>query len=236
VICSPLFVEGERNYRREVLLARRLAELGVACIRFHYRGTGNSDWLERISPSSMAEDATTAGEELAALGIRSFGAVGTRMGAHTAVRLGVAWPGAPLALWEPVIHPSKWVREVRRTSRIAALTDHRGPIPARDNDAPIEAVGYLFDAAEFAGAAELEPPAGGPLLLVQLSRDTSLTHSFIDTARSWSSRNVEVQPTNFVLDQPWWFLDHGWTAAEEGRQDDGLCAMTARWLAERLGQ
>src|SRR5579864_3975497 len=49
VICSPLFVEAERNYRREVLLGRCLAEHGVACVRFHYRGTGNSDWLDAVS-------------------------------------------------------------------------------------------------------------------------------------------------------------------------------------------
>ena len=236
VICSPLFVEGERNYRREVLLARRLAELGVAAIRLHYRGSGNSDSLEGITIESMDQDANTAAEELAGIGVRSLGAVGTRMGAHTAVRLGALSRGAPLALWEPVVQTSKWVREVRRASRIAALTDHHGPVPRDGVEGAIETVGYSFEPSAFTAADELVPPAGSPVLLVQLTRDTTLSRTFSDAASRWSAKGLEVQATNFVLDQPWWFLDHGWTAAEEGRQDEGLCAMTARWLVERLGQ
>ena len=43
LLCSSVAAEWKFNYRREVLLARRLATLGVAAVRLHYLGTGHSD-------------------------------------------------------------------------------------------------------------------------------------------------------------------------------------------------
>jgi len=43
VVCSPMDAETLRHYRKEVLLGRMLAPRGVAVLRFHYRGAGNSD-------------------------------------------------------------------------------------------------------------------------------------------------------------------------------------------------
>src|SRR5512134_2442447 len=58
VICSPLLGEALRNYRREVLVARRLAEAGFVVERFHYRFSGNSDGQdEDLTFDSMREDA-----------------------------------------------------------------------------------------------------------------------------------------------------------------------------------
>ncbi|MBA2478088.1 MAG: hypothetical protein H0V38_05705, partial [Sporichthyaceae bacterium] len=45
VICGSLFEDFQINYRREVLVARRLAQRGFATVRFHYRSVGNSDGL-----------------------------------------------------------------------------------------------------------------------------------------------------------------------------------------------
>src|SRR5215469_15071329 len=58
VICSPLWAEQMKNYRREVLLGRALAARGFVCARFHYRGVGHSRGdPQAIDISSMTDDA-----------------------------------------------------------------------------------------------------------------------------------------------------------------------------------
>ena len=42
VIAPPFLMEFQRNYRRDVLLARALAVIGVPSFRFSYRGQGHS--------------------------------------------------------------------------------------------------------------------------------------------------------------------------------------------------
>ena len=113
VICSPFFAEFPRNYRREVLLARRLAGLGVAAARFHYRGVGNSTGdpallrLERL-----VEDIHAVTERLVERsGAVSVGYHATRLAALAA---GAAASGdkAPLSLWDPVVSGEKYFPEV----------------------------------------------------------------------------------------------------------------------------
>jgi pimeloyl-ACP methyl ester carboxylesterase len=51
VICSSVYEELRNNYRREVLLARRLAAAGAPVVRFQYRGFGNSDDAPGAGPT-----------------------------------------------------------------------------------------------------------------------------------------------------------------------------------------
>lgn len=240
IICSPLFVEAQRNYRREVLLARFLAQRGLACIRFHYRGTGNSDWLEAVSAGSMTEDAELASEELGHLGVSRLAVVGTRLGAVIATRLSSSSPRTPIVLWEPVLEASRWIREMTRASRIAALTirgDRPAVGPATEVQPDwIEAVGYTVYPAGFVGVPLPEPPKESSVLLVQLDRQATLKRTFEDAVTRWTDSGRDVTTTTFLEDHPWWFLDHDWSVDEEERQRNELCEPTAEWLIERLWQ
>jgi hypothetical protein len=235
IVCSPLFVEAERNYRREVLLGRCLAQRGIACLRFHYRGTGNSDDVNAVTIDSMLDDARTGADELESMGVRRSGIVGTRIASLVAARLAAPMPNAPIVFWAPV-DASKWIREVSRSSRIAALTDHGGPPPRTNPHAgdTLEAMGYTLLPRGFVGAPPLDPPAGGAVLVVQMDRHGTLARGYGEMAARWTAAGTDVSSAVFRMDQPWWFLDHEWTVAEEQRQCRELCEPTSAWLAEQL--
>jgi hypothetical protein len=237
IVCSPLFVEAERNYRREVLLGRCLAERGLACLRFHYRGTGNSDSANAVTFDSMLEDARTGADELASMGVQRWGIVGTRIASLVAARLAEPTPSAPIAFWAPVVDASKWIRAVSRSSRIAALTDQRAnpPSPANPHaDETLDAMGYTVLPRGFIDAPPLDPPAGGKVLVVQMDRNSTLAAGYRDITARWTAAGGQVTSAVFKMDQPWWFLDHEWTVAEEQRQRRELCETTAAWLAQQL--
>jgi hypothetical protein len=230
LVCSPVFVEAERNYRREVLLGRSLARRGLACFRFHYRGTGNSDRLDLVSLTSMAEDARRAADQLQGEGVPVRAIVATRVAAPVAVELASDRPGTPLVLWDPVVDVPGWIREVRRATRVAAISD------PRDTDRPgdgREAIGYELDPAAFDRLATIHPPVTSPVLLVQMRRESVLIDQYQETVGRWRESGVDVTATVFPLMHSWWFLDHDWTAEEAARQEAGLIEPTAAWIRQQ---
>lgn len=84
VVCHGLAGDKNGRYRFYVLLAQRLAQMGIGCLRFDYRGCGDSEGLfSQVTVASQLADAVAAtewiqehpsidGKRLAVLG-RSFG-------------------------------------------------------------------------------------------------------------------------------------------------------------------
>jgi hypothetical protein len=112
VICPPTHSDAGINYHREARLGRWLARAGVATQRFHYRGTGDSDRL--ASPGTtfqtLVDDARQAADLLRErCGVERIGFLGTRVGALVAAKVAAEVEGAPLALWQPVIEPRRFV-------------------------------------------------------------------------------------------------------------------------------
>jgi len=81
VVCSPLWAEQMKNYRREVLLGRALAVQGFVCARFHYRGVGNSGGNpSALDVPSMTDDALIVAEHIRSeFGVTNLVFVGTRL-------------------------------------------------------------------------------------------------------------------------------------------------------------
>ena len=82
LICPPLADDLVRNYRREVVLARRLARQGVASQRFQYRSTGNSlGDAQEMGWAQLVDDAAN---------VRHLGAAARAVGSawHCALRAG----------------------------------------------------------------------------------------------------------------------------------------------------
>ncbi len=96
LVCSPLHAEMQRNYRREVLLSRRLASAGAAVERFHYRGTGNSAGEPgRLALDTMIEDGIAAVHHLQQrVGGVPLVVLGTRVGGLVAAAVAVGGEGS----------------------------------------------------------------------------------------------------------------------------------------------
>jgi alpha/beta superfamily hydrolase len=142
VICSPLFTDAAINAHREMRLGRWLARAGLVVQRFHYRGTGESDGdPSRVSFGSLVDDARAAAAHLRDnTGIQRIGFVGSRVGALVAARLARDVDGAPLALWQPVVDPRRYLDD-----SVAVLTGHP-----------------LIDPSVMPGTASVAGGPGGP--------------------------------------------------------------------------
>jgi len=116
VICSPILAELHTSYRREVLLARTLAQGGFAVQRFHYLGSGNSDGTpEAETLEGLVDDARRATERLReTTQVRRLAFVGTRLGGHVAAAIARTYPGSPVAIVSPVLDAESYFQEVLR--------------------------------------------------------------------------------------------------------------------------
>jgi len=106
VFCYPFGEERKSAHRAFVYAARAFAEAGLLCLRFDYRGCGDSSgefheatvegWLEDIQAAVAVLKSHLGGGETGLIGLR-FGAT---LAACAAERL----PGiARLILWEPIL-------------------------------------------------------------------------------------------------------------------------------------
>jgi hypothetical protein len=145
VVCPPILSDLAVHYRREVLLGRALAALGVAVTRFQYRGTGNShgDPAETTF-ETLVEDAHVATAIALELGPRDgLAYLGTRVGALVAAA--ASRPvGAPLILWEPVTDGASYWREAFRARLIRSVSESGGGHPpVRDAAGQLAAAGWI---------------------------------------------------------------------------------------------
>jgi hypothetical protein len=139
VVCPSILADQVVNYRREVLLARALASLGVAAVRFHYGGTGTSQGEPAaITFETLVEDARTAAALATSIGGR-VAFLGTRVGALVAAAAGRD-ADAPLVLWEPAADGAGYWREAFRAQRVRDLT--RTGRPGPDPVLALKSVGW----------------------------------------------------------------------------------------------
>lgn len=241
VICPSLHAELLSNYRAEVLLAQHLAAAGVAVLRLHYRGTGQSEGDEdAVTFDSMRDDIVSAAqsfEDSVKPGPLAY--VGARFGA--VLGAAAASPRSPLVLWEPVFDGRRYWRDVSRSRMIHKMNESEDPgseqadmLKTLDSGKAFDALGYRIHPALFEStvprALQQEMLAQrGPVLLVQLSRQADLRaphRAFVDQMRA-QGLDVDVE---LVPDEPvWWLLRPPMKGMER------LIDMTTRWLVGHLG-
>jgi alpha/beta superfamily hydrolase len=245
LICSPIGLEMMKNYRREVVLGRELAGRGFAVQRFHYRGMGHSDGFGNTTFESMIQDATTA---LSALHVRigsvPMGFLGTRIGGLVAAQMAGRRPGAPLALWQPVIDPSRHLREVLRARKIVKVRQHSAEPEEPEVDLSafietsqaIDVLGYRIDAALYESLdlrfPELMGSAPRPILLVDVDHRGHLRADCQDLKHDLEESGFPVE-TEVIRqrDVGWWFLD----LQRRGDVDQPIMALTTEWFERTLG-
>lgn len=244
VICSPVHAEFLHNYRKEVLLARALAASGVAVQRLHYRGTGNSEGdPERLAFHTMLEDTLAAATVLA----RSVPGpppafLGTRSAAAVAAAAAANFDEARLALWEPVLDPAAYFREVSRTAAIQELrrkatrsqktTRTPGAVERLRAEGMVDVLGYAVHRRWYEGL--LEHPLRKELsdsprsaILVQLDRRETLRQDYADLVTDLRRRGWNVLTRAITADEHWWFSGDPADATSTLRS---VIDVTSRWL------
>jgi uncharacterized protein len=128
LVCAPFFHEQILSYRLLSQVTEKLAALGIASLRFDYRGAGDSDGDGReFSLDAANDDTERAYETLRALAPRvPIIAFGARAGAWPAATLAVQH-GLRLWLWQPVVDGAAWLAELRRLDEAERASRSRYP-------------------------------------------------------------------------------------------------------------
>lgn len=241
VSCPSVHAELIKAYRKDVLLGRTLAEQGYATLRYHYRGAGNSEGSgSELTLDAMIGSVEEARAELARrTGVDRFAYHGTRLGCFAAAAAAEHDPGAPLALWSPVIETDDFMREIFRSHYIAALKGEEKPEPTArmvervKSEGEIELLGYNFsrDFYESLEGRRLDAhqPKGSPVLLVPFGPKDMST-----LAEPWTACGATVTVFENSSEEAWWLAGDA-TKPEEGQERiDKLIGGTASWIVEQL--
>jgi Alpha/beta hydrolase family len=246
VLCPSLFTEALRNYRRETMIARSLASVGIAVQRPQYRGTGNSDDTD-FQRDSIVADVTVATELLEPMlggGRLCFG--GTRFGGLVAATVASTRPGAPVVLIEPVTDAVRFFDEGLRGKVLAAFQSGSGRrtkaqlLEELEQLGEIDVLGHRLDWSLYSTGAGwlLEDQLRGdprPILLVQLGTEDPVRPEYEALAERWRSDGSQVDIVQLGSKRTWWFLHE---QLEEGRkirnkelaEADDLLAQLTSWL------
>jgi alpha/beta superfamily hydrolase len=245
VICSPLLADFRKNYRREVLLGRRLAAEGIAVQRFHYRGAGgHSDGNpDDVTFETLVEDATAAASRLVEVTGVTVGAfVGTRVGALVAARVAAAHDGAALALWEPTSSAEAYYREGFRASAIRALRQQapdagpsRNQIHILRTEGQVDILGHsvcrnLYDSLQSLDLERELDRSHGPIALIQIAGSDRLRRAYQQLVDMLRSQNRPVVAHAVNAEVAWWLAEGD---GNDVIQNDGsaeVVELTQRWL------
>jgi pimeloyl-ACP methyl ester carboxylesterase len=239
VICSSILGDLPKNYRREVGLGRTLAGRGIKALRFHYRGCGNSDGSSAVTGfPSMCEDARMVTQTLTVGGPVAF--VGTRMGALIAANVAASWPGAALALLEPVVNAAGFYREGFRARMMRDLKDQVSERPSSerllaelDEKGVIDVFGYpvdrhLYHSTRLLNLDEQMPGDVRPILLLQMG-GAELRSEYLKLGERFAARTPHLKMAIHGQADAWWFLDDQQPSIEQGLEP------AAEWLLATIG-
>ena len=249
LVCSPLHADFVKNYRSEVLLARKLADHGISVLRFHYRGQGHSDGaLSDVTLRSLVADAGLALDHLRLrTGVERIGLVGCRLGGLVAAAAASKMQGAPLALWEPVLRFDSYVREAIRSKMMSSLSGASGDRLSSDalmsylNDrGSVDVHGYpIFrDLVRSLEGRSLVSELGHTpraIHLIQISRGPAVRGDLSAVLDEWTRHGLEASLQRVAGEVAWWFRGAG--QAREGPETSlatEMVADTVAWMTSHL--
>jgi len=245
VLCSSIAAEWKFNYRREVLLARRLAELGVAAARLHYLGTGHSDDGE-ITFGAMVDDVERVRDwACGQADVEHVVYFGSRLGALVAAAAGRA-TGSPLACWNAPTTGAAYFREVFQILRVGRLAGSGtvDDMPAAQDllrsGQPLDVLGYTLGPALYLSASTLSfaDELGSPPRRVNLIEigDARQAQQAAGYAASLRDQGFDVAASSVDDGRSWWLDGADAPRADEHREAVvTLVEETAIWLAAAGG-
>ncbi|HVN17607.1 MAG TPA: alpha/beta hydrolase [Dongiaceae bacterium] len=127
VFCPPFGEEMMTTYARLACWGKQLADMGIAVLRFHPYGTGESGGhFSDFSVEGALQDTATAINYMRdRIGAKPLGLFGLRFGGFLAAQSAARTPADFVLLWSPVVKLSTYFRELLRT-RLAAEAVHLG--------------------------------------------------------------------------------------------------------------
>lgn len=211
---------------RFVRLARRLTELNMSCLRFDFRGCGESDGnFQDVNAVRLAEDLKAvirALDHARACDPTRLGIVASSFGAFTTALCGrVLAALRALVFWAPVAHPQALIDRDMPPDAWEFLRQH-GWVPHRG----LRMGRSFFDRLPGVDAPALLAERPSPLLVFHGEGDT---HVPIEHGRAYAAAmkaaGVEVRLEPIATD------DHGMRGVETS---DRLVAESAEWMRRFL--
>lgn len=223
LICPSIGGEFDGGYRRQVLLARALAEVGIGVRRFHYRGTGNSEFATSTCRSTMVADGVAAAAELEQQwGSATVFVLGERVGGLIAAEVAAGLRQSHLVLWQPVLDIGAYRREL---SRAAKMQDLAAGIESDFKRAYEEGAGDLVGFSVSRPLIESfvdhplsasSPGPGCTVHLVQFGRST-FDRGYQALLDGWQPETAAVNRVLLQEPELWWFAPGPWKRGEEKR-------------------
>jgi alpha-beta hydrolase superfamily lysophospholipase len=152
VLCPPVGRDHAKAYFTYRVLAERLADRGVAVLRFDYHGTGDSAGLGSDIERHDAWLASTASaiHFARSSGAESLTLIGMTIGATIAAHAAAVDGGIErLVLWDPAASGRSFLRQQ------TAITSLKFGIPGRREDGSVETPGFVYPACGVAEFHEL---------------------------------------------------------------------------------
>ena len=243
VVCPSFGAEWKYNYRREVLLARDLAQRGIAVVRFQYLGSGHSD--DGIAPfGQMVHDALLA-ENWARqrAGTRKVAFFGARFGAMVAAAAGRPAASA-VATWSPPTSGQQYFDEIFRVVRIGRLGHPAVPGEEPHDDRAALARGEAVDLLGYTLPAELYRSLEGSWFERELGarpREVALmdvgerrSRHLDETATRLRTAGYRISLDRLEEGRSWWLHDSDWQPDEERESVRRLVSHTSAWLLQAL--
>lgn len=243
VICSSVYAEFTKNYRREVRLARALANGGIAGIRLHYRGNGNStgDPSPLLLANLVADISEVVGELGATYSLPTPCFLGTRVGAVVAALAAPA--DAPLVLWEPVLDGDRWLKDAMRAAKISRVSrglkdDGANPTSQTtrlEADGVLDLLGFalyrpLIDDVRRVRLEEVLAARRGPTMLIQIGSASNPRPANLQMIDRLRSVGVDVEFHAAGHEVAWWFEEGG---ARDFESDDEIVLPTVAWFEQK---
>lgn len=199
LICHGLGGDKNGRYRAYVILARMLAEHGIACLRFDYRGCGDSEGeFNQVTLHSQVEDSVAATHFLqqypqidsTRLGIfgRSFGGL---VAVHTAAKTKAF---NSIGLWSAVYNGEPW-REIWEQAQMGTLPQehYNAAMTVNGHTVDVQLWQELFQSDINGSLGELKTI---PMLHIHGERDSRVSFTQADEYRK--ARETAQAPNHFI--------------------------------------
>lgn len=207
VICPPFGEEMVSTYARFARWSKQLADRGFAVMRYHARGTGESDGTSTdFTVATAAQDAAAAVRWLRENGnVERVGLFGLRFGATAAAHADAH--ADFLVLWSPVVNLSLYCRDLLRlriTKDMIHLKADRVKVTAKALTAELEAgrsidlLGYQMSPALYRQMISAAPwpvePSAPDVLWLGLPTEQAQAQPI---AKTWRERGSRVDARAF---------------------------------------
>lgn len=203
IFCNPYGGEMVCGYGRFARWAKELEQDGIAVLRFHYRGTGesagSSGEFDFEAACTDTEAAVTWMREH--LGGGQVGLFGYRFGATVAARVAARMRPDVLLLWAPVLDTPAYAREILRLRlTLEVVHRHHTQVPATrrrtieqlEAGQCVDVLGYDFSPAfhrQLLAKNLWEPPDRTQVLWLARAQEGN---PGADQVREWQAAKVEV--------------------------------------------